>query len=211
MNLMNLNKRINILVADPDRSTREIISKTLEHDNFDLSYCENENDLMITLKNIHFDILILDANLSKIYSIDQFIILLKKMSPSTNIILLYDSSTKINPQKIKNLPIMDVLIKSFEKEKLLMIIDRFMVGCDLQDIQSSNLKYDFVHPQDDGFKQKLKKEIESILEIEIKNTIDLVVAEYSNKHLEHTLKDIVPKMAQSILEKEIKKIGEEIS
>lgn len=230
-------KLLKIIVADNDKYVREIITNLLDNSHYNLSYSDTESELLSTIKSNTIDILIMDATFSKSCSIYDFVTNIKNISNKTEIILMYDSSNKIEKNKIEKLPILDVIIKSFEKDKLLILFDRLKIKI-LSQSQSSNnnnnnnidvsLKgiYDYVHPHStinnafnigldknnlsDGYKYKLKQELESILDVEIKNTIDRYVAEYSKKYLEPTLSEMVPKMAQSILENEIKKIGQDI-
>lgn len=96
-----------ILIIDGNENRRKTISQTLSHLGYEPTFTKNNSDLLETIKNITFDVILIDAtlpvedmegkiNLIKNYGQNSFIIALESTTPGVknNIELIKKTSAK---------------------------------------------------------------------------------------------------------------------
>lgn len=130
-----------ILVADDSVTIQKVVKITLANDPYELEECTSEEDLFVKIKENSYDLILLDFNLSTKRNGYELTQAIKELSPKPLIMALLGTFDEVDESKIKEVGIIDKIVKPFESSKFIKMCRNL-----LKDIQDSD---DSVNEEDE--------------------------------------------------------------
>ena len=138
-----------VLIADDSLTIQKVIGITLANSGYELVECLNENDLLTKIQNSHFDLVLLDFNLSDSNSGYELSKQIHKALPNSAIIVMLGTFDTVDESQFSNCGITDKIIKPFESTKFIKKCRDILEGArpqiivkDESDLEESNSKID---------------------------------------------------------------------
>lgn len=111
-----------ILVCDDEEGIRESLKLILEKD-YDLTFAQNGDEAVLAMKASPADITILDIKMPKKDGLET-LKELKKVSPSSKVIIATGYKSVDIAQEALNLGASDYIVKPFDREKIKRVIQK---------------------------------------------------------------------------------------
>ena len=111
-----------ILVCDDEEGIRESLKLILEND-YDLTFAQNGDEAIQTMKTTPIDITILDIKMPKKDGLET-LKELKKISPSSKVIIATGYKSVDIAQEAMNLGASDYIVKPFDREKIKKVVQK---------------------------------------------------------------------------------------
>lgn len=111
-----------ILVCDDEEGIRESLKLILEKD-YDLTFAQNGDEAVLAMKDSPADIAILDIKMPKKDGLET-LKELKKVNPSSKIIIATGYKSVDIAQEALNLGASDYIVKPFDREKIKKVIQK---------------------------------------------------------------------------------------
>ncbi|MBY0414902.1 MAG: response regulator [Bdellovibrionales bacterium] len=108
-----------ILVADDSLTIQKVIGITLANSGYELVECVNEEDLFKKIQSSHFDLILLDFNLSDSKSGYDLSKQINANIPSAAIIVMLGTFDSIDESQFAGCGILDKIVKPFESSKFI--------------------------------------------------------------------------------------------
>lgn len=111
-----------LFIADTNNISRSLLSIYLTSKGFDIITSEDAIDVINKIQDNNVNLVLLDMNLLD-DKIENLILTLKKITPKLPIIVISESISIENIQKIKTYDISFYIVKPFDFNEIIMIID----------------------------------------------------------------------------------------
>lgn len=108
-----------ILVADDSLTIQKVIGITLANSGYELIECLNETELLQKIQSNHYELILLDFNLSDTRSGYELAKIIKKSMPGASIIVMLGTFDTIDESQFKVCGITDKIVKPFESTKFI--------------------------------------------------------------------------------------------
>lgn len=108
-----------VLIADDSLTIQKVIGITLANSGYELIECTNEEDLLNKVKSNHFDLILLDFNLSDNRSGYDLSKQIFNINPSAGIIVMLGTFDSIDEAQFASCGIADKIVKPFESSKFI--------------------------------------------------------------------------------------------
>jgi len=106
-----------VLIADDSKTIQKVINITLANSGYELSEVLNESDLLKSLQDDHFDLILLDFSLSETRSGYELAKLVKERMPHACIIAMLGTFDPFDDHQAQECGISDKIVKPFESSK----------------------------------------------------------------------------------------------
>ncbi len=108
-----------VLIADDSLTIQKVIGITLANSGYELIECTNEEDLLNKVKSNHFDLILLDFNLSDTHSGYDLSKQVFNINPNAAIIVMLGTFDSIDESQFPSCGISDKIVKPFESSKFI--------------------------------------------------------------------------------------------
>ncbi len=108
-----------VLIADDSLTIQKVIGITLANSGYELIECTNEEDLLSKVKSNHFDLILLDFNLSDTRSGYDLSKQVFNINPTAAIIVMLGTFDSIDEAQFSSCGIADKIVKPFESSKFI--------------------------------------------------------------------------------------------
>lgn len=112
-----------ILIVEDDTTQREIIQDILQTNGYEVTCCASGKQALVLLKEQHTDILLTDLRMPEMDGL-QLLLAAKRTSPETEVIVMTAYATVNTAVKAMKDGACDYLAKPFDKDELLVVVDR---------------------------------------------------------------------------------------
>ena len=113
-----------ILICDDEEGIRESLKLILEKD-YDLTFAQNGDEAIQMMKDSPTDITILDIKMPKKDGLET-LKELKKISPSSKVIIATGYKSVEIAQEAISLGAMDYIVKPFDREKIRKVVQKYI-------------------------------------------------------------------------------------
>ena len=108
-----------VLVADDSLTIQKVIGITLANSGYELVECVNEEELFRKIQSNHFDLILLDFNLSDSRSGYELSKQINNVMPGAAIIVMLGTFDSIDEAQFSSCGISDKIVKPFESSKFI--------------------------------------------------------------------------------------------
>lgn len=108
-----------VLVADDSLTIQKVIGITLANSGYELVECLNEADLFRKIQSNHFDLVLLDFNLSETRTGYEISKQINQKLPNTSIIVMLGTFDTVDESRFEDCGITDKIVKPFESSKFI--------------------------------------------------------------------------------------------
>jgi DNA-binding response OmpR family regulator len=115
-----------ILVADDSQTIQKVVKITLSQEKIELYQALNEDELFEQIEQVHFNIVLLDFNLSESLSGYQLCKKMKKIAPHTHCIMMFGTFDTINENEFQQYEVSDFIVKPFDGQKFLRLCQQYL-------------------------------------------------------------------------------------
>lgn len=125
-----------VLIADDSQTIQKVIKITLGDKNWELLACNNESELVSSLGQQLFDLILLDFGLSETKSGYQLCKEIHGKNKSTNIVILFGTFDTIDERLLKDSGATDKIVKPFDSQKFSALCESLLAVTETQDENS---------------------------------------------------------------------------
>lgn len=108
-----------ILVADDSLTIQKVVGITLAESGYELDQCKSESELYEKVKNNHYDLILLDFNLSESKSGYELSKDILKASPDVSILVMLGTFDTVDDSQLEEVGVKDKIVKPFESVKFI--------------------------------------------------------------------------------------------
>ncbi|MBF0359807.1 MAG: response regulator [Oligoflexia bacterium] len=143
--------RYKILVADDSLTIQKVVKIILDGKKFEIIESLDENRCISEVTNQHFDLILLDFNLSSEDSGYSLIKKIKKIRPKSKILVMYGAFDVINEQSLTEVGAIGKINKPFDSESLLSTCAKILQQSNDNDNKNDNENVkENVNEEEDG-------------------------------------------------------------